>query len=63
MRHFENLGCGYCLKKAVDHAFDHLPTGATLIGTLMWFADDNESGFVTGTVIPVDGGFSAYGGV
>ena len=31
-----------------------------LIGTLMWLADDNASGFVTGTVIPVDGGFSAY---
>ena len=34
-----------------------------LIGTLMWLADDNVSGFVTGTVIPVDGGFSAYSGV
>ena len=34
-----------------------------LIGTLMWLADDNASGFVTGTIIPVDGGFSAYSGV
>ncbi|MBQ8876551.1 MAG: SDR family oxidoreductase [Clostridia bacterium] len=34
-----------------------------LIGCLLWLADDNASGFVTGTVIPVDGGFSAYGGV
>ena len=34
-----------------------------LIGTLLWLADDNASGFVTGTVIPVDGGFSAYSGV
>ena len=34
-----------------------------LIGTLMWLADDKASGFVTGTVIPVDGGFSAYSGV
>ena len=34
-----------------------------LCGTLMWLADNNESGFVTGTVIPVDGGFSAYSGV
>ena len=34
-----------------------------LIGTLMWLADDSASGFVTGTVIPVDGGFSAYSGV
>ena len=34
-----------------------------LIGCLLWLADDNASGFVTGTVIPVDGGFSAYSGV
>lgn len=26
-------------------------------------SDDKASGFVTGTVIPVDGGFSAYSGV
>lgn len=34
-----------------------------LIGTLLWLADDGASGFVTGTVIPVDGGFNAYSGV
>ena len=34
-----------------------------LIGTLLWLSDDSASGFVTGTVIPVDGGFSAYSGV
>lgn len=34
-----------------------------LCGTLMWLADNKASGFVTGTVIPVDGGFSAYSGV
>ena len=34
-----------------------------LIGTLLWLSDDQASGFVTGTVIPVDGGFSAYSGV
>ena len=34
-----------------------------LIGTLLWLADDSASGFVTGTIIPVDGGFSAYSGV
>ena len=34
-----------------------------LIGTLLWLLDDGASGFVTGTVIPVDGGFSAYSGV
>ena len=34
-----------------------------LIGTLLYLLDDDLSGFVTGTVIPVDGGFSAYSGV
>lgn len=34
-----------------------------LIGCLLWLSDDKASGFVTGTVIPVDGGFSAYSGV
>lgn len=34
-----------------------------LLGTLKWLVDEKASGFVTGTVIPVDGGFSAYSGV
>lgn len=34
-----------------------------LLGTLMWLADSDKSGFVTGVTIPVDGGFSAYSGV
>ncbi|MGN1077416.1 MAG: SDR family oxidoreductase [Candidatus Gallimonas sp.] len=34
-----------------------------LIGALLWLASDEASGFVTGTVIPVDGGFAAYSGV
>ncbi len=34
-----------------------------LIGALLWLSSDEASGFVTGTVIPVDGGFSAYSGV
>lgn len=34
-----------------------------LIGTLLWLIDPNQSAFVTGVVIPVDGGFSAYQGV
>ena len=34
-----------------------------LIGTLLWLASDEASGFVTGVIIPVDGGFSAYSGV
>ena len=34
-----------------------------LTGTLLYLLDDTLSGFVTGVVIPVDGGFSAYSGV
>ena len=34
-----------------------------LLGTLMWLCDSSASGFVTGVVVPVDGGFSAYSGV
>lgn len=34
-----------------------------LFGTLLWLCDEEVSGFVTGTVIPIDGGFNAYSGV
>ena len=34
-----------------------------LIGTLLYLLDNESSKFVTGVVIPVDGGFSAYSGV
>lgn len=34
-----------------------------LLGTLKWLTDNDASGFVTGVVVPVDGGFSAYSGV
>ncbi len=34
-----------------------------LIGTLLWLLSYDASSFVNGTVIPVDGGFSAYSGV
>lgn len=46
----------------------HTPQGrfgevGDLLGTLLFLASDEASGFVTGTVIPVDGGFNAYSGV
>ena len=46
----------------------HTPMGRfgeteDLIGTLLWLADSKASGFVTGVVVPVDGGFAAYSGV
>lgn len=34
-----------------------------LIGALLWLAESKASGFVTGSIIAVDGGFSAYAGV
>jgi len=34
-----------------------------LLGALMFLLDESVSSFVTGVVIPVDGGFSAYSGV
>mgnify|MGYP003587786820 CR=1 FL=1 len=38
-------------------------TPEDLLGTLIWLADDSVSGFITGIVVPIDGGFMAYSGV
>lgn len=51
-----------------EKILSHTPMGRfgkpeELVGTLLWLADSDSSGFVNGTVIPVDGGFSAYSGV
>ena len=32
-------------------------------GSLLFLLDERASGFITGVVLPVDGGFSAYSGV
>ena len=34
-----------------------------LLGSMLFLLDDNASSFVTGTVLAIDGGFSAYSGV
>jgi NAD(P)-dependent dehydrogenase (short-subunit alcohol dehydrogenase family) len=34
-----------------------------LIGCMNWLINDNDAGFVTGTVIPIDGGFIADSGI
>lgn len=34
-----------------------------LIGTVLWLLDNKAASFVTGIVVPIDGGFSAYSGV
>ncbi len=46
----------------------HTPMGKfgsadDLVGALLWLSYQPASAFVTGTVIPVDGGFSAFSGV
>jgi len=42
--------------------FKRFGTPDELIGTVLWLASD-ASKFVTGTIIPIDGGFSIYSGV
>ena len=34
-----------------------------LDGALEFLLDDEKAGFITGVVLPIDGGFSAYSGV
>ena len=34
-----------------------------LLGALLWLVSDQAAGFVTGIVVPIDGGFSAFSGV
>ncbi len=47
----------------IDHTpMNRFGEAADLIGTLVWLASD-ASAFVTGIVVPVDGGYSAFGGV
>lgn len=46
----------------------HTPLGRfgttdDLTGSLLFLADEKYSGFITGVILPVDGGFSAYSGV
>jgi len=46
----------------------HTPLGrfgvpADLTGALLFLCDEEYSGFITGVILPVDGGFSAYSGV
>lgn len=55
------------LTKRGNQIIQHTPMGRfgnpeDLLGTLQWLCSD-ASKFVNGTIIPVDGGFSAYSGV
>jgi NAD(P)-dependent dehydrogenase (short-subunit alcohol dehydrogenase family) len=47
---------------------NHTPMGKygapeDLLGALLWLCSDAGAGFVTGTVVAIDGGFSAFSGV
>ncbi len=51
-----------------EKILNHTPLGRfgeceDLTGTLLFLSDETYSKFVTGVIIPVDGGFSAYSGV
>ncbi|MCK4745578.1 MAG: SDR family oxidoreductase, partial [Bacteroidales bacterium] len=50
-------------KRIVDHTpLGKLGKPTDVISTIFWLLAD-ESSFITGTCIPVDGGFSAYNGI
>jgi NAD(P)-dependent dehydrogenase (short-subunit alcohol dehydrogenase family) len=50
-------------QKIIDHTpMNRFGTPEDLLGTVFWFVSD-ASRFVTGIVVPVDGGFMAYKGV
>ncbi|WP_413377446.1 SDR family oxidoreductase [Alkalihalobacillus sp. 1P02AB] len=56
------------LTERANKIITHTPQGRfgvpeDLLGTLLWLADKESSGFVTGITVPVDGGFMAYSGV
>jgi len=38
-------------------------TPEDLVGALLWLTSNDASGFVTGVVLPIDGGFAAFSGV
>jgi NAD(P)-dependent dehydrogenase (short-subunit alcohol dehydrogenase family) len=50
-------------QKIIDHTpMNRFGTPEDLLGTVFWLVSD-ASRFVTGIVVPVDGGFMAYKGV
>ena len=51
-------------EKIISHTpLDRFGTPEDLSGSLLFLADEAYSGFITGVILPVDGGFSAYSGV
>lgn len=51
-------------EKILAHTpLDRFGAPEDLVGTLLWLVSEPAASFVTGIVVPVDGGFSAYSGV
>ncbi|MFX0010001.1 MAG: SDR family oxidoreductase, partial [Candidatus Hermodarchaeota archaeon] len=51
-------------KNILNHTpLERFGTPEDLLGTLIWLINEKASGFVSGIVIPVDGGFSAFSGI
>lgn len=51
-------------EKIISHTpLGRFGTPEDLSGSLLFLADEAYSGFITGVILPVDGGFSAYSGV
>lgn len=51
-------------EKIISHTpLRRFGTPEDLTGTLLYLADETYSAFVTGVIIPIDGGFAAYSGV
>jgi len=51
-------------QKILDHTpMRRLGTPHDVVGPTLWLCDSTQSGFVTGIVLPVDGGFQTYSGV
>lgn len=51
-------------EKIISHTpLRRFGTPEDLTGTLLFLADETYSAFVTGIIVPIDGGFSAYSGV
>ncbi len=38
-------------------------TADELLGSMLFLLNNEAAGFITGVVLPIDGGFSAYSGV
>jgi NAD(P)-dependent dehydrogenase (short-subunit alcohol dehydrogenase family) len=56
------------LTKRGESVIGHTPMGrfgqaADLVGCAKWLLNEEQSGFVTGITVPVDGGFLTLGGV